>query len=136
MAVRYEILDLTAISAPSVGDPPVSCSSIQRVAVEPEASKQLSGGSPGGHRIEGIGPGFVTSITRMDLIDEIVAVTDDDAMNTARELAVTEGIFGGTSSGANVFAALRIAADLGPGHRVVTVVVDSGLKYLDGDLFS
>ncbi|MPZ93281.1 MAG: pyridoxal-phosphate dependent enzyme [Actinobacteria bacterium] len=110
--------------------------SMRCIAVEPEASKQLSGGPLGGHRIEGIGPGFVTSITRMDLIDEILAVSDDDAMNTARELAVTEGIFGGTSSGANVFAALRVAADLGPGHRVITVVVDSGLKYLDGDLFS
>lgn len=110
--------------------------SIKCVAVEPEASKQLSGGPLGGHRIEGIGPGFVTSIMRMDLIDEIVAVTDDDAMNTARELAITEGVFGGTSSGANVSAALRVAADLGTGHRVVTVIVDSGLKYLDGDLFS
>ena len=72
----------------------------------------------------------------MDLIDEIMAVTDDDAMNTARELTVKEGIFGGTSSGANVFAALKVAADLGPGHRVITVIVDSGLKYLDGDLFA
>lgn len=109
---------------------------IRCIAIEPEASKHLSGGPLAGHRIEGIGPGFITSITRMDLIDEIMAVTDDDAMNTARELAVTEGIFGGTSSGANVRAALKVAADLGPKHRVVTVIVDSGLKYLEGDLFS
>lgn len=72
---------------------------------------------------------------RMDLVDEIVAVTDEDAYETARNLAKIEGIFGGISSGANVFAALKIAKDLGKGHRVVTVIVDSGLNYLQGDLF-
>jgi cysteine synthase A len=109
--------------------------SVNCVAVEPATSRNLSGGTLGGHRIEGIGVGFIPKIMRMDLVDEIVAVTDEDAYETARNLAKIEGIFGGISSGANVFAALKIAKDLGKGHRVVTVIVDSGLNYLQGDLF-
>lgn len=110
--------------------PQVKC-----VAVEPASSQHLSRGVVGGHRIEGIGPGFIPKIMRMDLVDEIISVTDKDAYNTARELAKTEGVFGGISSGANTFAALQVARRLGPGHRIVTVIVDSGLKYLQGDLF-
>ena len=72
---------------------------------------------------------------RMDLVGEIISVTNEDAYNTARELARKEGVFAGISSGANLFAALQVARKLGPGHRVVTVVVDSGLRYLAGDLF-
>ena len=109
--------------------------SVNCVAVEPATSRNLSGGTLGGHRIEGIGVGFIPKIMRMDLVDEIVAVTDEDAYETARNLAKIEGIFGGISSGANVFAALKIAKNLGKGHRVVTVIVDSGLNYLQGDLF-
>ena len=109
--------------------------SIKCVAVEPASSRGLSGGPLGGHRIEGIGPGFVSKITRMDLVDRIVPVSDEDAYATAREMARSEGIFGGISSGANVFAALHMARELGAGHRAVTVVVDSGLKYLSGGLF-
>jgi len=105
------------------------------VAVEPASSRNLSGGCLAGHRIEGIGVGFVPKIMRMDLVDEIISVSDADAYATARELAQTEGIFGGTSSGANVFAALQVARRLGPGRSVVTVIVDSGLRYLAGDLF-
>ena len=71
----------------------------------------------------------------MDLVDEIISITDEDAYKTARELARTEGVFGGISSGANTFAALQVAKRLGPGHKVVTVIVDSGLRYLAGDLF-
>jgi cysteine synthase A len=71
----------------------------------------------------------------MDLVDRIVSVSDEEAYATAREMARTEGVFGGISSGANVFASLQLAKELGPGHRVVTVIVDSGLRYLDGDLF-
>lgn len=109
---------------------------IRCVAIEPAASPGLSKKGPlGGHRLEGIGPGFVPSITRLDLADQIVAVSDEDAYGTARSLARTEGIFGGITSGANVWAALRLAKTLGPGRRVVTVVVDSGLKYLQGDLY-
>ncbi|MBI1950390.1 MAG: cysteine synthase family protein [Acidobacteria bacterium] len=109
---------------------------VRCVALEPASSPALSGRGPlGGHRIEGIGAGFVPAICRLDLADEIVAVSDDDASETARRLAQEEGILGGTSCGANVWAALRLARDLGQGRRVVTVIVDSGLKYLQGDLY-
>lgn len=110
--------------------------SVRCVAVEPSSSRHLSAGPLGGHRIEGIGPGFIPKIMRMDLVDEIIAVTDEDAYRMARDLARTAGVFGGISSGANVFASLQIARKLGPGRRVVTVIVDSGLKYLQGDLFA
>jgi cysteine synthase len=108
---------------------------IRCVAVEPAASRHLSGGRLGGHRIEGIGNGLVTSITRTDLIDQIVAVTDDDAESMARRLAAVEGLLVGTSTGANLVAALQVADELGPGRRVVTIAVDSGLKYLGGELY-
>lgn len=108
---------------------------VKCVAVEPAASRNLSGGALGGHRIEGIGPGFIPKIMRMDLVDRIISVSDEEAYATAREMAKTEGVFGGISSGANVFAALKLAKELGSGHRVVTVIVDSGLRYLEGDLF-
>jgi len=108
---------------------------VKCIAVEPAASRHLSAGPLGGHRIEGIGPGFIPKIMRMDLVDKIISVTNEDAYNTARELARTEGIFGGISSGANIFVALQVAKKLGPGRRVVTVIVDSGLRYLAGDLF-
>lgn len=110
--------------------------SVRCVAIEPATSRALSGKGPlSGHRQEGTGPGFVPAICRLDLADEIVAVSDEDAYHVARRLAHEEGIFGGITSGANVWAALRQARELGPGRRVVTVVVDSGLKYLQGDLF-
>ncbi len=108
---------------------------VKCVAVEPASSRHLSAGPLGGHRIEGIGPGFIPKIMRTELVNEIIPVTDEDAYNAARELARTEGVFGGISSGANVFAALEVARELGPGHRVVTVIVDSALRYLQGDLF-
>ena len=109
---------------------------VRCVALEPASSPALSGRGPlGGHRIEGIGAGFVPSICRLDLADQIIAVSDEDAHQTARRLAQVEGIFGGISSGANVWAALEVAKQLGRGHRVVTVIVDSGLKYLRGDLY-
>ena len=109
---------------------------IRCVAVEPDAARVLSGGPVTGHHIEGLTAGFVSPITRTDLIDEIIAVTDDDAVATARDLAREEGIFCGVSTGANVWAALQIAARLGPGVRVPTIAVDSGLKYLQGHLFA
>jgi cysteine synthase A len=108
---------------------------VKCVAVEPASSRHLSGGPLGGHRIEGTGPGFIPKVMRMDLVDRIVSVSDEEAYATARKMAKTEGVFGGISSGANVFAALQVAKELGPGHRVVTVIVDSGLRYLEGDLF-
>jgi cysteine synthase A len=109
---------------------------VQCVAVEPATARVLSGGPVTGHHIEGFTAGVVGSITRTDLIDEIVAVTDEDAAATARRLAREEGIFSGISAGANVWAALRIAEQLGPGRRVATVAPDSGLKYLQGRLFA
>jgi len=108
---------------------------VKCVAVEPASSRNLSGGATAGHRIEGIGPGFIPKIMRMDLVDRVMPVSDGEAYAAAREMARVEGIFGGISSGANVFAALQLAKELGPGHKVVTVIVDSGLKYLEGDLF-
>lgn len=108
---------------------------VRCVAVEPATSRGLSRGPVGAHRIEGIGIGYVPSILRMDLVDEVLAVSDEDAFASARALARLDGLFAGTSSGANVHAALRVAKELGPGHRVVTIAVDSGLKYLRGDLF-
>jgi cysteine synthase A len=89
----------------------------------------------GKHKLEGIGSGFVPSICRLDLVDEIVAVKDEDAYDIARKLARTEGVFGGTTAGANVWTAIQRARSLGPGKRIVTIVPDSGLKYLNGDLY-
>lgn len=111
-------------------------SEVHCVAVEPAGSRNLSGGPIGPHRIDGIGDAVVPKILRMDLVDEIIAVSDEDAWDTVRQLARREGLLAGISSGANVFAALRIAERLGEGRRVVTVACDSGMKYLQGDLFS
>jgi len=109
---------------------------VRCIAIEPFHVRALSGGdTSGAHRLEGIGSGFVPSICRLDLADEIIAVRDEDAYETARLLAREEGIFGGTTSGANVWAALQRARLLGSGKTVVTIIVDSGLKYLNGDLF-
>jgi cysteine synthase A len=109
---------------------------VRCIALEPATSPALSLRGPlGGHRLEGMGAGFAPKIYRADLADEIVAVTDEDAYATAQRLAREEGIFGGITSGANVWAALRKARELGPGKRVVTIVCDSGLKYLAGDLY-
>ena len=109
--------------------------SIRCVAVEPAASRNLSGGSLGGHRLEGIGVGFIPPGARLDLADEIAAISDEDAFATARTVARREGLAAGQTSGANVVAAQRLAADLGAGRRVVTILVDTGLKYLAGDLY-
>lgn len=106
------------------------------VAVEPAESPVLSGGLPGAHRIEGVGPGFVPPAWSPDIADEIFPVSTADAMVMARRLAREEGLFGGTSSGANVTVALRIAEQLGPGRTVATLLCDSGLKYLSTDLYS
>lgn len=109
---------------------------IRCIAIEPFHVRSLSGGDTSGtHRLEGIGAGFVPSICRLDLADEIIAVKDDDAYNTARKLATMEGIFGGTTSGANVWAAIQRARIIGAGKKIVTVICDSGLKYLQGDLY-
>ena len=109
---------------------------IRCIAIEPYYVRALSGGDVSGkHKLEGIGSGFVPGICRLDLADEIMAVKDEDAYQTARKLARAEGIFGGATSGANVWAAIQRARKLGPGKKIVTIVVDSGLKYLNGDLY-
>jgi cysteine synthase A len=109
---------------------------IRCIGIEPLYVRSLSGGDVSGkHKLEGIGPGFVPSITRLDLADEVIAVSDRDAYETARKLARIEGIFGGTTSGANVWAAIQRARIIGAGKKIVTVIVDSGLKYLNGDLY-
>ncbi len=109
---------------------------IRCIPIEPLQVRSLSGGDISGtHKLEGIGAGFVPSICRLDLADEIMAVSDEDAYETARKLARLEGIFGGTTSGANVWAAIQRARIIGTGKRIVTVIVDSGLKYLNGDLY-
>lgn len=109
---------------------------IRCIAIEPDGVRALSGGNIlGTHKLEGIGSGFVPSICRLDLADEIIAVKDEDAYDTARKLARIEGVFGGTSGGANVWAAIQRAKVLGPGKRIVTIIADSGMKYLRGDLY-
>jgi cysteine synthase A len=109
---------------------------IRCIPIEPLYVRALSGGDISGkHRLEGIGAGFVPGICRLDLADEIMAVSDEDAAETARKLARVEGIFGGTSSGANVWAAIQRAKKIGPGKKIVTIVCDSGMKYLNGDLY-
>lgn len=106
------------------------------VALEPASSPILTQGTAGAHRVEGIASGRVPPhLTREDY-DEARAIDEAEARAMARRLASEEGIFAGTSSGLNVAAAVRLARELGPGHRVATVAVDSGLKYLAGDLFS
>jgi cysteine synthase A len=109
---------------------------LQAVAVEPAESAVLSGGPSGSHKIEGTGPGFVPPLWRPDLADAIRPVASADAMAMARRLARAEGIFAGTSTGANVIAALELARRLGPGKTVVTIAVDSGMKYLSTALYA
>jgi cysteine synthase A len=106
------------------------------VAVEPAESAVLSGEPSGSHQIEGTGAGFVVPLWDPALADGIETVSTADAMATARRLAREEGIFAGTSTGANVTAALRVAERLGPDKTVVTIAVDSGLKYLSTALYS
>ena len=106
-----------------------------RMIVEPVESAVISGGEPGTHRIEGGGIGFIPKMITPDVYDRVDAVSTEDAFATARQVARTEGVWTGPSGGANVLAATRLARELGPGHRVVTVQPDSGLKYLGGDLY-
>jgi cysteine synthase A len=106
------------------------------VAVEPEESAVLSGRPSGSHKIEGAGAGFIVPLWTDTLADEIQTASTQEAMATARRLARQEGIFAGTSTGGNVAVALRVAARLGPGQTVVTVAVDSGMKYLSTALYA
>jgi cysteine synthase A len=108
---------------------------LRNVVVEPAESSVLLGGPAGAHRIEGVGIGRTPPLFEPGLVDEILAVSTGDAEEMARRLAREEALFAGTSSGANVVAAIRVAQRLGPGARVVTLMIDSGLKYLSTGVF-
>ena len=108
---------------------------IRIVAVEPAESSVLLGGAPGPHKIEGVGIGYVPPLWEPALVDEIIAVPTEDAKAMTRRLAKEEALFAGTSSGANVIAALQVAERLGPQARVATLLCDSGLKYLSTDVY-
>lgn len=110
-------------------------SGIRIVAVEPAESPVLSGGPTGAHRIEGIGIGYIPPLWNPKLVSSIETVSTQDADSMRRRLSKEEALFVGTSSGANVVAALRVARELGPRATVVTLMVDSGLRYLSTDLF-
>jgi cysteine synthase A len=106
------------------------------IALEPVSAPMLTQGYGGTHRVEGIAPGFVPPHLTKGIYDEARAVDESEARAMARRLAKEEGVFAGTSTALNVVAALKLAQEMGPGKVVVTVAVDSGLKYLTGDLYS
>jgi cysteine synthase A len=108
---------------------------VKIIVVEPGESAVLLGGQPGPHKIEGVGIGYAPPLWEPNLIDDIIAVNTDDAKAMARRLARDEGLFAGTSSGANVIAAVQVAERLGPDSTVVTLMVDSGLKYMSTDVY-
>lgn len=108
---------------------------VRIVAVEPDASPILSGGQPGPHKIQGIGAGFIPDVLNTAIYDEVIRVTNEDAYETVRRLAREEGVLVGISSGANVFAALQVARKLGPGKSVVTILCDTGERYLSTGVF-
>lgn len=105
------------------------------VAVEPAASAILSGGEPGRHKIAGIGAGFYPGILNTKIYDEVIAVTDDDAIDTARQLSLKEGILAGVSSGAAMWASMNIAKRFGKGKRIVVILPDRGDRYLSTGIF-
>jgi cysteine synthase len=109
--------------------------SVRIVVVEPAESSVLQGGQAGPHKIEGVGIGYAPPLWEPSLVDDILPVSTEDAKAMARRLAREEALFAGTSSGANVVAAIRVAERLGPGATVVTLLADSGLKYLSTDVY-
>jgi cysteine synthase A len=108
---------------------------IKIYGVEPAESAILSGNQPGPHKIQGIGTGFVPAVLDVEIFDEVLAVSSDDAMATAREVGVKEGILVGISSGAAINAALRVAQALGAGKKVLAIVPDNGERYLSTALY-
>ncbi|MDQ0110978.1 cysteine synthase A [Paenibacillus harenae] len=103
--------------------------------VEPQGSPVLSGGMPGPHKLVGTSPGFVPSILNTSVYDEIIQVSDDDALSTMRKLAASEGLLVGPSAGASVWAAMQVAKTLGPGKRVLCIAPDTGERYLSMGIF-
>ncbi|WP_053216912.1 cysteine synthase A [Virgibacillus senegalensis] len=108
---------------------------IKIYAVEPEASPVLSGGKPGPHKIQGIGAGFVPEVLDTDVYDEVIQVSNDDAYATAREAAKKDGLLGGVSSGAAIYAAKQVAKKLGKGKKVLAVIPSNGERYLSTPLY-
>ncbi len=109
---------------------------IHIVAVEPEESAVLSGGKPGAHEIEGIGVGYVVPLWKPAVVTEVAAVSTEEAMAMTRRLAHSDALFAGTSTGANLVAAIRIGRRLGSAATVVTVMCDSGMKYASTGLYT
>lgn len=109
--------------------------SIKIYAVEPTDSAILSGGKPGPHKLQGLGAGFVPDILNTNVFDEVVTVKNEEAFDTARRAASEEGILGGISSGAAIFAALKVAKELGKGKKVLAVIPDNGERYLSTPLY-
>ena len=107
----------------------------KNIAVEPKDSPVLSGGQPGSHRIQGIGAGFVPQVYNAENVDEIVQVSNEDAIRTSQRLAKEEGILAGISAGANVSAAVKVAKREGKSKVVLTIVCDVGERYLSTELF-
>ena len=108
---------------------------IHIAAVEPKDSPVLSGGKPGPHKIQGIGAGFVPGVLDTEIYDSIIQVSNDDAYATAREVAKLEGILGGVSTGAAIYAALQLAKELGKGKKVLAIVPSNGERYLSTPLY-
>lgn len=108
---------------------------IQLIAVEPETSPVLSGGKPGKHKIMGIGPGFIPKIMDLSIVDSIYKINDDRAFETAKMIAETTGIFGGISTGANIYAAIGIAKTLKEGSQILTIACSNAERYLSTELF-
>jgi cysteine synthase A len=103
---------------------------VKVIAVEPASSPVLSGGDPGPHKIQGIGAGFIPKVLNQRILDRVITVTDDQAYQTAKALSKKEGLLVGISAGANVFAAQKVAQEVGPGKNVVTVLCDTGERYI------
>jgi len=108
---------------------------IQIIAVEPDRSPVLSGGSAGSHKIQGIGAGFVPAVLNREIIDEVIRVSDEEAKDMGQRLAREEGLLVGISSGAAAFAAVKVAQRLGRGKQMVVILPDTGERYLSTDLF-
>ena len=108
---------------------------VKIIAVEPTDSPVLSGGKPGPHKIQGIGAGFIPEVLNTDIYDEIILVSNDESYDTARRAAREEGILGGVSSGAAIFAALQVAKKLGKGKKVVAILPSNGERYLSTLLY-
>ncbi len=106
------------------------CPNVKIIAVEPAGSPVLSGGDPGPHKIQGIGAGFIPKVLNRKILDRVITVTDDEAYQTAKLLSKKEGLLVGISAGANVFAAQKIADEIGPGKNVVTILCDTGERYI------